>query len=100
MYDLGSGFVERFDFSGNTIWTRQFGGEGISADASGVYIVGYGGHVQHLDSNGTLTWSISFGMSTVWSVYTSTRGIFVAGTTFTGPTFVAKVCASTSGIRN
>ena len=100
VYDLGSGFVERFDFSGNTIWTRQFGGEGISADSSGVYIVGYGGHVQHLDSNGTLTWSISFGMSTVWSVSTSTKDIFVAGTTFTGPTFVAKVCASTSGIRN
>ena len=95
--------VQKLDLNGNPVWTVASGPPGtfsmaLSADSSGVFVVGlrydvlpFGAFVEHLNSDGTETWSIFFGTSPATGVSVSPRGIFVAGLAF-----IAKVCASPS----
>ncbi len=71
-------FIRLYDFDGNEVWTRQFGGSGsedfhgIAVDQTGVYASGsattlpdFGGNsdalVQKYGLDGTLVWSLQFG---------------------------------------
>jgi len=99
-------FLCKYDADGNLLWTRQFGtgeGEGtrangVFADTSGVYVVGYtdgalpgqtsaGGtdaFVRKYDPNGILLWTHQFGTTStdiVTSVSTNDSGVYVAGST-------------------
>ncbi|MBI2820490.1 MAG: hypothetical protein HYX73_10970, partial [Acidobacteria bacterium] len=75
-------FVRKYDFSGNLLWTHQFGtsnpdsARGVAVDAAGVYVVGtilsgslpgqtsagnYDAFVRKYDSNGNELWTRQFG---------------------------------------
>jgi len=97
-------FVSKYDLGGVEEWTRQFGSEsddyafGISADASGVYVVGetcgtlpgqssagsYDAFVRKYDTSGNELWTRQFGTSS----YEWATGICVDGSAVyvTGPT--------------
>jgi len=102
----GPSFVGKYDFDDNLLWTVDAGPPetipfGVSADSSGVYVVGlhyslpFSAFVERLDFNGAKAWSLFFETSRALSASTNARGIFV-----TGDDFMAKVCASQSCIHN
>lgn len=97
-------FLRKYDSNGNELWTRQFGTAGfdgaarVSADASGVYVVGrtdgalpgqsYAGaadaFVRKYDSDGNELWTRQFGTSSndvANSVSLDGSGVLVGGWT-------------------
>ena len=101
----GDAFVRKYDFNGNEIWTRQFGGSdteisiGLSVDSSGLYIIGRtsgtfpgqvssGGmdvFVRKYDHDGNEIWTRQFGSTQAdygGSVSIDPSGIYVAGSTW------------------
>ena len=106
-------FIRKYDFNGNEIWTRQFGGGigvSIATDSTGAYILGQtsfsgsvAGHlsfqandafIRKYDSLGNLLWSRQFGsqsggIETPRSIVADTNSVYVIGETsgiFTGQT--------------
>jgi len=87
-----SGFVEKFNFAGNRLWTlnSSIGGgtvatiSGVSATTSGVYIAG-DPTIQEYDLNGNLVWTsqlfnvTSTTTGRILSVYADTSGVYVTG---------------------
>jgi hypothetical protein len=94
---LGSddAFVRKYDFGGNLLWTRQFGGtdpdeaRAVTADLSGVYVTGnWGGQAQvkKYDNSGNLQWTRLFGMPPHYHAYglgivADSTGVYVSGET-------------------
>jgi len=97
-------FVRKYDFSGNHLWTHQFGTAtadpalGISADSTGVYVAGLTGgtlpdqssagledaFVRKYDSSGNLLWTRQFGTASndyANGISVDPTGIYVAGQT-------------------
>jgi hypothetical protein len=97
-------FVRKYDAAGTEVWTRQFGtntedsANGISVDASGVYVAGYtdaalpgqtyaGGHdtyVRKYDAAGTEVWTRQFGTGShdiAHGISVDASGVYVAGFT-------------------
>ena len=94
-------FVRKYDPSGTEQWIRQFGtlvtdwAEGVTVDATGVYVVGWtsgdlgrdraGGidaFVRKYDANGTAQWTRQFGTTTsdrASAVAVYATGVYVAG---------------------
>lgn len=98
-------FVRKYDPNGNELWTRQFGTaandytNGISIDASGVYVAGYtdgtlpgqssfgdrDAFVRKYDSDGTELWTLQFGTELedqARSISVDATGIYVCGYTY------------------
>ncbi len=101
------GFVRRHDASGNEAWTHHFQAEnthddaanGVSADSTGIYVVGYtqgtfldpsstGGYyvfVRKYNVSGNKVWTRQFGGKTRDDagngVFAASTGIYVTGTT-------------------
>ena len=98
------GFVRMYDADGTELWTRQFGTgatehvSGVSADASGVYVVGRtdgslpgqsaaGGSdafIRKYDTSGSELWTRQFGTASndeAFSVSVDASGVYVAGET-------------------
>ena len=99
-------FVRKYDAGGTEAWTRQFGsagqdysnGNGISVDASGVYVAGqtngalpgqthlgdWDAFVRKYDAAGNVVWTHQFGTSTedaVFAISVGASGIYAAGVT-------------------
>ena len=97
-------FVRKYDADGYEAWTRQFGtasgdgANGVSADASGVYVTGVTGgtlpgqtspggsglYVRNYDSNGTELWTQQFGTlcyDVASGISVDASGVYVAGLT-------------------
>jgi len=99
-------FVRKYDAGGTEAWTRQFGsagqdysnGNGISVDASGVYVAGHtngalpgqthlgdwDAFVRKYDAAGNVVWTHQFGTSTedaVFAISVGASGIYAAGVT-------------------
>jgi autotransporter-associated beta strand protein len=97
-------FVRKYDFSGNVLWTRQFGSagadsaHGVAADASGVYVVGGTGgalpgqasaggldaFVRKYDADGNESWTRQFGtpdLDEALGVAADASGVYLAGDT-------------------
>jgi hypothetical protein len=97
-------FVRRYNGSGKTIWTRQFGSQdwdgasGVAAVSSGIYVAGYtlgaltrqnasGGtdaFVRRYAPSGTPSWTRQFGTSNhdqVQQVAAASSRVYVAGST-------------------
>ena len=97
-------YVRKYDSSGNPLWTRQFGTSAddeayeVSADASGVYVVGYTGgalpgctsagmtdvFVRKYDANGSLCWTKQFGSAeddAGTGACAAADGLYIAGWT-------------------
>lgn len=88
-------FVRKYDFSGNEMWTRQFGpgrANGIAANSTGVYVAGTGGgtitgqtgsqFVRKYDANGNAIWTRLFGgylEDFCRGVAVDATGVYVAG---------------------
>lgn len=88
-------FVRKYDFSGNEMWTRQFGGGGatsIAANSTGVYVTGSGGgtiagqtgsqFLRKYDVDGNTIWTRLFGgflQDFSRGVAVDTTGVYVAG---------------------
>ncbi|HLA82377.1 MAG TPA: hypothetical protein VJP78_12295 [Thermoleophilia bacterium] len=103
-------FVRKYDFDGNEVWTRQFGGadfvsaSGVAVVAFGVYVVGFtsgvlpgqtsaGGwdaFIRKYDVDGNEVWTRQFGIfesDTASAVAVFAFGVYVAGvTSFPGNT--------------
>ncbi|HEU4444424.1 MAG TPA: SBBP repeat-containing protein [Nitrososphaeraceae archaeon] len=97
---LVDAFIRKYDSDGDEIWTRQFGtsgrdaAEGVSADSSGVYVVGFteqedaegvdDAFIRKYDSDGDEIWIRQFGTSfndNANAVSADSSGIYVAGVT-------------------
>jgi len=120
-------FVRKYDASGNVIWTHQFGTQsydvanGISVDASGVYVAGstygtlpgqssagsYDAFVRKYDASGNVIWTHQFGTQSydvASGISVDASGVYVAGSTYgtlpdqssagSGDAFVRKYDAS------
>ncbi len=97
-------FAVNCDFSGNLVWTRQFGtetfdsGTGVSADVGGIYVAGVtwgtfpnqrytesdDSFVVKYDSSGNVAWLEQFGTDAndyVYGVSANSTGIYMAGQT-------------------
>jgi len=97
-------FVRKYDAAGTEVWTRQFGSgtfdgiNGISLDASGVYVSGYSygslpgytssgdvdAFVRKYDSAGTEVWTRQFGSASVDfanGISVDGSGVYMAGRT-------------------
>ena len=97
------GFVTKFALDGTAVWSRQFGSEaadytlGVTADATGVYVVGYtlgslqgtsvgreDAFVRKYNPNGDLLWSRQFGTAgndQLTSAAVDSSGLYVGGVT-------------------
>lgn len=98
----GSGFLRKYDFSGNEVWTRQFDGvfvTSVAADSAGVYVAGValitlpgqtgaGGadaFVRKYDADGNEVWTRQFGIVSFSSgdranaVAVDATGVYVGG---------------------
>lgn len=99
------GFVRKYDFDGNEIWTRQFGSVdyekpyGVAVDSSGVYVAGETGgelvvraggadyFLRKYDIDGNAQWTRQFGTDTTdgggygGGVAVDSTGVYVAGLT-------------------
>lgn len=107
-------FLRKYDSNGGEVWTRQFGTAGfdgiakVSADASGVYVVGATGgalpgqshagaidaFVRKYDTNGNELWTRQFGTASndvTNSVSVDASGVYVGG--LTGGTLPGQVSA-------
>ncbi len=106
-FQMHDAFVRKYDAAGNEVWTRQFGtssvdrAEGISADASGVYVAGWTGgtlpgqtsagggdaFVRKYDAAGNEVWTRQFGGLPVgggveaFGISADASGVYVAGLT-------------------
>ena len=98
-FGAGDAFVRKYDANGNELWTRQFGSTaagsddrayGVSADATGIYLVGYtmgplpgqtngGGFLRKYDHGGNELWTRQF-FSVFPALATDSTGVFVVGT--------------------
>ena len=99
-------FVRKYDFTGNELWTRQFGTAdadkafGVAADTSGIYVMGetigelvapsVGGtdyFLRKLDASGNTVWTRQFGTDTTdgngfgGGVAVNSSGVYVSGVT-------------------
>ena len=94
-------FIRRYDYEGNVVWTRQFGGagsedfQGLFVDRSGVYAVGFvttepgfagdtDALVAKYDLDGNLVWVRQFGtdgVDALESVVVAAGGVYIAGMT-------------------
>lgn len=94
-------FVRKYDSSGNELWTRQFGNDGVDmgigafTDGSGVYIAGFAtgalpnqqgtdedSFVRKYSPSGTELWTLQFGvpgLDMAFSVAVTPSGVFTAG---------------------
>ena len=78
------GFVQKFDFSGNKLWTtNSSSGRLVSATASAVYVASYS-TLQKYDLGGNLLWTsrvfnATTGRDGVYSVYADSSGAYVTG---------------------
>jgi len=111
-------FVRKYDFSGNLVWTRQFGTTvfdqpfSITANGTGVYVTGVttgslggansGGEdvfVRKYDSDGNIIWTFQFGTSDTdeaFGISMFSNELYVVGSTlgtFTGQTNTGEVDA-------
>jgi len=80
---LVSSSVQKFDFTGNKIWTNNSNGRLASATASGVYVASYKS-IQEFDSKGNLLWTSQiFDPTTsngeIYGIYADDSGAYVAG---------------------
>jgi Beta-propeller repeat len=97
-------FVRKYDAAGNELWTRQFGTSGfdealgVSADASGIYVVGgtegalpgqsgagsFDAFVRKYDAAGNELWTRQFGSlspEATFDVSADASGVYVVGDT-------------------
>ncbi len=94
-------FIRKYNSDGDEIWTRQFGGSGsdaangVSADSSGVYVVGRqhnndidssDAFIRNYNSEGDEIWTREFGTSDDFDseargVSADSSGVYVAGIT-------------------
>jgi hypothetical protein len=98
-------FIRKYNSDGDEIWTRQFGmsdfedvptdeAHGVSADSSGVYVVGETQHsvdeggvdafIRKYNSDGDEIWTRQFGTSLqdqAFAVSVDSSGVYVVGTT-------------------
>jgi hypothetical protein len=93
MQTLGNGFVRKYDFSGNPLWTVQFAAPDydvigqvlVSAGASGIYIFLTGparDWVEKYDAAGNTVWITQARTGSMVSGIVSTNGgVFLAGAT-------------------
>ncbi|RLT45253.1 MAG: hypothetical protein DWI57_01080, partial [Chloroflexi bacterium] len=95
-------YIRKYDMDGNVIWTRQFGSssadyaQGITADISGVYVVGYtegtlpgqtnagdkDAYIRKYDVDGNELWTRQFGAGLseyAWGIAADSSGIYVVG---------------------
>ena len=107
-------FVRKYDLSGNEVWTRQFGTAGsdllagVSADGSGVYVVGttdgalpgqshagaIDAFVRKYDSSGNEVWTRQLGTASndvANSLSLDASGVYVGG--FTGGALPGQISA-------
>lgn len=97
-------FIRKYDLNGNQQWTDQFGTTGgeypdaVSADSTGVYVVGHtdgvlpgqanlgsrDAFIRKYDHDGTVLWTRQFGtsgMDDVLDVSVDTSGVYLSGET-------------------
>jgi len=80
----GVGYVQRFDSTGNRLWTsNSTGGRVVSATASEVYVAGQS-TIQEYDLKGNLLWTSQIFNTTtsngeIYSVHADGSGAYVAG---------------------
>ena len=97
-------FVQQYDFSGNLLWTRQFGtpsadfAVGVTVGGGGTYVVGYTGgqlpgqtplgqsdaYVRKYNSSGNDVWTTQFGTSAqdaAFGVSSAGGDVYVSGCT-------------------
>ena len=96
------GFVRRYDFNGNEVWTRQFGTVGwdgveyITVDSADIYITGgtmnafpgetnagsEDAYIRKYDTDGNYLWTQQFGtavMEKAFSVVSDGSNVYIAG---------------------
>jgi uncharacterized protein (TIGR03437 family) len=100
----GDAFARSYDPSGNELWTRQFGStgndswNGVAADTSGIYVVGYvygvlpgqtsfppgAAFVRKYGATGNVVWTRQFGSASdvAYALTADATGVYVAGYTF------------------
>src|SRR5207245_1868305 len=107
-------YLRKFDLSGNTVWTREFGTSssdeamGVGVDSSGVYVAGItngtlpgqtsagaqDAFARKYDTSGNVVWTQQFGTSSAdqaTGVAVDATGIYVVG--FTTGTFAGQTSA-------
>jgi hypothetical protein len=101
-----SGYLVKFDLSGNQVWARQLtnelandGRSAITGDPSGVYVTytssGFQGSLSKYDFNGNLDWSIQYGSPDDSGVSESriamdSSGVYVSMSSVAGREFLMK----------
>jgi uncharacterized repeat protein (TIGR03803 family) len=101
VYVVGSAVVEKFDPTGNVLWSQQLGPTMTASDcyatATGVYVAGGAAgsaFLQSYDAAGNLLWTREFGgdtnnNATAFGVAANATGVYVGGTIFNRPSSTA-----------